>query len=81
MRAGLVACAEQCVAFCDKALDPNSAWCQAAAALDMGDEEEDGVHKNVAHFARLLASGTLKPAAAQPLTRPAAEPAAPSGRV
>jgi len=56
--------AEQCVAFVNKALDPASEWCKAAAALDMGAEEDDGVHANVRHFASLIESGRLKPAAA-----------------
>jgi len=53
----------QCVDFVNKALDPTSEWATNADKLDMGDEAEDGVHANVAHFASLLEAGDLRPAA------------------
>jgi len=51
-----------CVSFVNKALDPTSDWARNAAQLDMGAEEEDGVHANVSHFAQLVESGELVPA-------------------
>ena len=51
--------ADKCVAFVDRALDPASDWCKAAAALDMGDEADDGVQRNVDHIRELLDSGEL----------------------
>lgn len=42
------------VEWADKALDPNSEYVQAAAALEFGDEAEDGVSANVRAFARLV---------------------------
>ena len=70
---------DTCVAFVDEALGPDSAWAAAARALDFGNEADDGVAANVEHFAKLIESATLRPAAAPPPKRarapgPAAAP-------
>ena len=55
--------ASTCVDFVNQALDPTSAYARAAAALEMGAEEDDGVLANVTHFQQLIESNALLPAA------------------
>ena len=47
--------------WADRALDPESDYGKAAAALSFGDEDNDGVSANVAEFVRLIESGDLTP--------------------
>lgn len=49
-----------CVDWADRALDPESDYSRAAAALTFGDEAEDGVAANVAAF-KQLADSALPP--------------------
>merc|ERR1719223_1097818 len=46
--------------WADRALDPESDYSKAAAALDFGDEDNDGVTANVNEFVRLIESGVEK---------------------
>ena len=45
--------------WADRALDPESDYGKAAAALSFGDEDNDGVAANVNEFVRLVESGEL----------------------
>ena len=45
--------------WADRALDPESNYGKAAAALSFGDEDCDGVAANVNEFVRLVESGKL----------------------
>merc|ERR1712007_293929 len=45
-----------CVDFVNNALDESSVWNKNAAALDMGNEEDDGVAVNVERFAEILSA-------------------------
>ena len=45
------------VEWADRALDPDSDYSRAAAALDFGDEEEDGVAANARMFATIVDAG------------------------
>ena len=45
--------------WADRALDPESNYGKAAAALSFGDEDCDGVAANVNEFVRLVESGGL----------------------
>ena len=45
--------------WADRALDPESNYGKAAAALSFGDEDCDGVAANVNEFVRLVESGEL----------------------
>ena len=47
--------------WADRALDPESDYGKAAAALSFGDEDNDGVAANVNEFVRLVESGALHP--------------------
>ena len=47
--------------WADRALDPESDYGKAAAALTFGDEDNDGVSANVAEFVRLIESGFTPP--------------------
>ena len=47
--------------WADRALDPESDYGKAAAALSFGDEENDGVSANVTEFVRLIESGLTPP--------------------
>merc|ERR1719453_2594992 len=51
-----------CVDFVNKALDPNSDFVKNARELQFGNQEDDGVHMNIQHFASMLDSGKLRPA-------------------
>ena len=46
--------------WADRALDPESDYSKAAAALAFGDEDNDGVTANVNEFVRLIESGVEK---------------------
>ena len=47
--------------WADRALDPESDYGKAAAALSFGEEDNDGVSANVAEFVRLVELGDLTP--------------------
>ena len=47
--------------WADRALDAESDYAKAAAALSFGDEANDGVSCNVSEFVRLVGSGELSP--------------------
>ena len=49
------------VDWADRALDPESDYSKAAAALEFGDEAEDGVGANVEAFKQLLEDANLEP--------------------
>ena len=49
--------------WADRALDPESDYGKAAAALSFGDEDNDGVAANVNEFVRLVESGLRPPRA------------------
>jgi len=49
------------VDWADRALDPESDYSKAAAALDFGDEANDGVSQNVAAFKRIIDDPNLQP--------------------
>ena len=48
-----------CVKYIDGALDPASAWAQAAGRLQMGEAGDDGIESNVRVFERLVGSGLM----------------------
>ena len=54
MTACLAVARGRCVDFVNGACAPDSAWAKAAAGLEMGDDEDDGVACNVAAFAKLV---------------------------
>ena len=51
----------EAVDWADRALDPDSDYSRAAAALDFGDEEEDGVAANARMFATIVDAGLPPP--------------------
>ena len=51
----------EAVDWADRALDPDSDYNRAAAALDFGDEEEDGVAANARMFATIVDAGLPPP--------------------